>query len=139
LAIIQNKPNKKCSFAVLVVFFAVWSVSAQTVESSKGKVEFIRLEKWMPQMIQEKLGYESTDSFHFCASDLQSKLKFADASVTLDCWNGKNYTIITVVEPEYAHLVNYRATQTGEVKIPASWQPLKKLIEERTILNENLD
>ncbi len=66
-----------------------------------------------------KIGYESTDSFHFCAADLQTKLKFADASVTLDRWNGKSYTIITVVEPEYKHLVNYRATPTEEVKIPA--------------------
>jgi hypothetical protein len=123
----------------IISFFAVSSVSAQRVETSKGKVEFIGLEKWTPALIQEKLGYESTDSFHFCAADLKSKLKFADASVTLDRWNGKSYTIITVVEPEYKHLVNYRPTPTGTIEIPASWQTLTKLIEEKMILNEILD
>lgn len=123
----------------IISFFAVSPLSAQTVKTSKGKVEFIGLEKWTPALIQEKLGYESTDSFHFCAADLQAKLKFADVSVTFDLWNGKSYTIITVVEPEYAHLVNYRPTPTGEVNIPASWQALTKLLEERMILNEILD
>ena len=127
---------------ILVLLFLVITCSqavAQIVETSKGKVEFIGLEKWTMSMIREKLGYQSTDNFHFCAADLKSKLGFADASVTLDSENGKMYTIITVVEPERAAQINYKPKPTGSVATPDSWSSLTKLVEERGVLNEILD
>jgi len=114
-------------------------IEAQIVETSKGKVEFIGLEKWTTEMIQQKLAYQSPDNFHFCAADLKSKLGFADASVTLDSENGKMYTIITIVEPDRAGQVSYKPKPIGSVAIPASWSSLIKLVEERGILNEILD
>ncbi len=124
---------------LLLIIIGCLQAQAQIVETSKGKVEFIGLEKWTTELIQEKLAYKSPDSFHFCAADLKSKLGFADASVTLDSENGKMYTIITVVEPERAGQVNYKPKPTGSVAIPDSWKSLMKLVEMRRILNEILD
>jgi hypothetical protein len=124
---------------LLSIIIGCLQTQAQIVETSKGKVEFIGLEKWTTEMLQEKLGYKSTDNFHFCAADLKSKLGFADASVTLDSENGKMYTIITVVEPSRVQQVQYKPKPTGSVAIPDSWSSLTRLVETRGILNEILD
>lgn len=61
------------NYLILVILLWIFTCSqaaAHVVETSKGKVEFIGLEKWTAEMIQEKLGYKSVDNFHFCAADL---------------------------------------------------------------------
>lgn len=130
---------KPLILVLLLLFISCSHVVAQVVETSKGKVEFIGLEKWTPELIREKLEYKSPDNFHFCAADLKAKLNFADVSVTLDRENNRAYTIITVVEPEYARFVVFKPRPTGSVQIPESWQSLAQLIQERGILNEILD
>jgi len=112
---------------------------AQVVETSNGKVEFIGLEKWTPATIQEKLGYASPDKFHFCAADLKERLKFADASVTVDRENGKRYTIIAVVEPDHAQRIRYKPLPTGSIPVPDEWRGLIGFIQEGRVLNGLLD
>ncbi len=130
---------KRSILILSLLIIGCLQAQAQVIETSKGKVEFIGLEKWTTEMLQEKLGYKSTDNFHFCAADLKSKLGFADASVTLDSQNGKMYTIVTVVEPDRAGQIHYKPKPTGSVVIPDSWRSLSKLVETRGILNEILD
>jgi hypothetical protein len=119
--------------------FANFNALAQVVVTSNGKVEFIGLEKWSPRMIQEKLGYDSTDNFHFCAADLKAKLKFPDASVVADREDGKKYTIITVVEPDRAQAIRYKPAPTGSVPVPDQWRDLTQLIAQKRVLNGLLD
>ena len=73
---------------LLTVGFSSVSHS-QVIETSRGKVEFIGLEQWTPQMIQTKLGHSSTDALHFCAADLRKKLGFADSVVDVSREEGK--------------------------------------------------
>ena len=64
------------SLLIIIGFSSVGQ--SQVVETSKGKVEFIGLEQWTPQMIQAKLGYSSTEALHLCAADLRKILGFPD-------------------------------------------------------------
>jgi hypothetical protein len=124
---------------ILILVLGTANALSQVVGTSNGKVEFIGLEKWHPKMIQEKLGYDSPDSFHFCAADLKDKLKFADASVVVDREDGKKYTIITVVEPDRAQAIRYQHSPTGSVPVPDQWRDLIQLVEQKRVLNGLLD
>ena len=103
-----------CLPIVATLALAHVAALAQVVETSNGKVEFIGLEKWTPATIQEKLGYASPDKFHFCATDLKERLKFADTSVTVDRENAKRYTIIAVVEPDHAQRIRIARSRIGQ-------------------------
>lgn len=112
---------------------------SQVIETSKGKVEFIGLEQWSPKMIQEKLGFSSTDGFHFCAADLKTKLRFADAAVEVALEEGKLYTVITVVEPQYAERVQYRPEPSTSMPTPNEWRDLLPIAEQKKFINNLLD
>lgn len=111
---------------------------SQVIETSKGKVEFIGLEQWSPKMIQEGLGYNSTDGLHFCAADLKTKLGFADAAVEVFLEDGKVYTVITVVEPQYAERVRYRPEPSTSMPTPNEWRDLLPIAEQKKFINNLL-
>ena len=111
------------SIALGFLFFNV-SSAAQVIETSKGKIEFIGLEKWTPQLIQEKLGYNSPDQLHFCATALKKSLGFPDVSVFTYFEGNARYKVITVVEPQYRDRVKFKSPPTGSVSVPLSWAEL---------------
>jgi hypothetical protein len=112
---------------------------SQVIETSKGKVEFIGLELWSPQKIQEKLGYSSTDGLHFCAAELKKTLGFPDAAVNVSLEEGRLYTVITVVEPQYTERVQYRPEPSTSLATPDEWRDLLPLAEQRKFINNLLD
>jgi hypothetical protein len=127
---------------LLLLFVAACFSSAarsQVVETSRGKVEFIGLEQWTPQTIQAKLGHSSTDALHFCAADLRKKLGFPDSVVDVSPEEGKLYTIIAVVEPQYAARVQYRPEPLKSMPTPGEWRKLLPLIEQQKVINNLLD
>jgi len=105
------------------------SLLAQVIETSKGKIEFIGLEKWTPQLIQEKLGYDSPDQLHFCATALKQKLGFPDVSVFTHFEGNSRYKVITVVEPQYSNRVRFKSRPAGSVSVPSSWEELITVAE----------
>ena len=125
------------SFLLIVIAFNS-AVYPQVVETSKGKVEFIGLEQWTPRMVQEKLGYNSTDNLHFCAADLKKKLGFHDAVVDISAEDGKLYTIIAVVEPQYTNRVQYRPEPLTSMPTPVEWRDLLPIAEQKKFLNNVL-
>lgn len=112
---------------------------SQVIETSKGKVEFIGLEQWTPQMIQARLGHNSTDALHFCAADLRKKLGFPDSVVDVSREADKLYTVIAVVEPQYSNHVQYRPEPLMSMPTPDEWRDLLPVVEEKTVLNNLLD
>lgn len=127
---------------LLLLLITIWFSSAgqsQVVETSRGKVEFIGLEQWTPQMIQTRLGHSSTDALHFCAADLRKKLGFADSVVDVSLDGDKLYTIIAVVEPQHADQVQYRNEPTRALPAPSEWRDLLPLVEQNRVLNNLLD
>ncbi|HYP01339.1 MAG TPA: hypothetical protein VER76_14205 [Pyrinomonadaceae bacterium] len=115
------------------------AAQSQVIETSRGKVEFIGLEQWTPGMIQTKLGHSSNDALHFCAADLRKKLGFADSVVDVSLEDGKLYTIIAVVEPQYADHVRYRPEPSSSSPAPLEWRDLLPVVEQNRALNNLLD
>ncbi len=119
---IMKLTARLCLMFLILCFFKE-TVASQAVTTSQGNLEFIGLEKWTPEEIQKALGYVSTDELHFCALDLKSKLKFPDAAV-FRSQAERGFTRVVVVEPQNAHLVQYRSIPSGTVEIPMNWTPL---------------
>jgi hypothetical protein len=90
-------------------------------------------------MIQAKLGHNSTDALHLCAADLRQKLGFADSVVDMSREEGKLYTIIAVVEPQYANHVQYRPEPLTSMPTPDEWRELLPVVEEKKVLNNLLE
>ena len=133
---------KKVSLLVLLLALGAFSspVRGQVVETAKGRVEFVGLKTWTPEMIYTKLGYDSLDKMHHCAAPLKDKLGFADASViyyvtTLADLGDKEklYTVITVVEPGDAGQVQYKPKPTKSIATPAEWGGFSQAIHQEKI------
>lgn len=123
---------------LLITVGCSFAARAQVVETSKGKVEFIGLEQWTPKMVQEKLGYNSTDGLHFCAADLKKKLGFHDDVVDVSREDDRLYTIIAVVEPQYTNRVQYRLESLTSMPTPDEWRDLLPIAEQKKFLNNVL-
>lgn len=126
---------------LLVLFLGLGAccaaVQAQAVQTTRGTVEFIGLRNWTPETIAARLGYDSPAKLHFCAAVLKEKLGFAEASVihhvrTVSDPSSKEklYTVTTVVEPADASQVQYKATPTRSLPIPAGWGIFSQVIDQ---------
>jgi hypothetical protein len=105
------------------------TASAQVVQTSRGSVEFIGLERWTPALIQQRLGYTSPDQLHYCAIDLK-KLGFPEAAVVGYSEHGHRVTVVTVVEPQHASEVVYKPRPSQRVPMPAEWKNLESIVNE---------
>ena len=127
----------KCiaSVGLLVSLVAVplRATSSEVVTTSKGTVEFIGLANWTPEMIEQKLGYTSVDQLHYCAADLK-RIGFPEAAVIGYTENGKRYSVVTVLEPEYMHDVAFLSAPHQPVSLPASWRTLSKVVQKPDFL-----
>ncbi len=128
--------TKCATFLCLLVFLLgvpLIATPSDIVATSKGTVEFIGLEKWTPEMIEEKLGYNSPDQLHYCAADLK-RIGFPEAAVMVYMNHGKRYTIVTVIEPEYAHDVAYLPAPHQQISFPALWHPVLSAAQQPSFL-----
>jgi hypothetical protein len=105
-----------------VAFFVLLFVEivfGQVIKTPKADIEFIGLEKWTAQDLYNNIVAANPGKpFHACAVYLTDTLKFADASVTMDLFQGRLYTIVTVVEPQFASRIHYR--ESPKVAQPAN-------------------
>lgn len=85
------------------------SVYGQVVDTERGKVEFIGLEKWnVDELVDTLRAISPNRTLHACAVDLRRKLGFPDASAIGYYDENKNiYTVITVVEDQYRDKIEY--------------------------------
>jgi hypothetical protein len=128
--------TKRITSVCLLVFLisvAPTAKPSEVVKTSKGEVEFIGLETWTPKMIEEKLGYKSPDQLHYCAADLK-RIGFPEAAVMGYMDHGKRYTIVTVIEPEYAHDVAFLPAPPQRITPPPSWQSLLSAVQQPNFL-----
>jgi len=126
----RSAKRHRVVFSLLLLLLIIPpTLQGQVVKTSSGTVEFLGLEEWTPKLIQERLGYKSADELHFCMNDLK-KAGFADAAVVVYREQGRRYTVITVVEPQYAADVVYGARPEREISVPKSWEPLRRVVED---------
>jgi len=114
------------AFVAIAIAAASVGAAAQVVETSKGSIEFLGLERWTPQMIQERLGYSSPDQLHYCAADLK-KIGFPDAVVFAE----PGFKTIVVIEPQRAGDIALRPKPAGQVVIPTAWLALRSVVTEQ--------
>jgi hypothetical protein len=103
--------------ACSVWFFSDSEIRAQIVETPYGKAEVLGLRTWSLQRLLDTLSVKAPDkSIDKCAVDLK-QIGFPDAAVRrYFSEKGKFYSVVTVIEPEYASFVKYnRASQNSEV------------------------
>ena len=116
----MTKSVRSVCLLLLLLGVPLTAEPSEVVRTSKGTVEFIGLEKWTPKMIEEKLGYKSADQLHYCAADLK-KIGFPEAAVIGYMDHGKRYSIVTVIEPEYARDVVFLPAPHQRIGLPPSW------------------
>jgi hypothetical protein len=120
----ERKTMSRFNFLLGLFFLLVVSASAQLIQTPKGPVEFIGLSTWSPERLYDTLqAIAPKKPIAACAADLRFKLGFADASVVLDYDNGKLYTKITVVEPQFSSRVNYRRACLDTATLIKEWSP----------------
>ena len=129
--------HQRATLALLFVFLLGAPPSAKpsaVVKTSKGTVEFIGLEKWTPESIEEKLGYKSTDQLHYCAVDLK-KIGFPEAAVIGYMNHGRRYSVVTVIEPEYAKDVAFLAAPRQKMSAPPTWNQILSAVQRPDFLD----
>jgi hypothetical protein len=106
--------------------------SAQVVETPTGVVEFIGLDSWTIDMIRDSLAIHSPGTpLDECAVTLQQKLRFAGASVQrFSMPDQPRYTIITVVEPARAELIQFKPWRAEDGPAREHWQSGSLVFEE---------
>jgi hypothetical protein len=114
---------------VLLVPLIGLTAHGQVRRSTIGTVEFIGLEQWTPELIQQKLGYQNVDGLHYCAQDLK-EAGFPEVSVVGYMEDGRRYSVVTVIEPSRAHDVLYLKEPRGTVRTPANWSDLRALLRD---------
>lgn len=111
--------NPRVFRVAFFVLFFVEIVFGQVIKTPNADIEFIGLKKWTAQDLYNNIVAANPGKpFHACAVYLTDTLKFADASVTMDMSQGRLYTIVTVVEPQFASRIHYR--ESPKVAQPAN-------------------
>jgi hypothetical protein len=91
----------------------------QTVKDGKNTIEFIGLQKWTVQRLQDSVRkYAPKVSLAFCAATLKSEFGFRGASVV---WHSDSTLAVTVIEPQDSSYVRYHHCFAGGVGLPRKW------------------
>jgi len=114
---------RKIIYLFFSLFFAFFSLlNAQIVETPFGKAEILGLKNWSLQKVLDLLAVKAPGkSIDKCAADLK-QIGFPDASVIryFDK-DGKFYSVVTLVEPEFAKFVKYRNIPSDTLKDVPDW------------------
>lgn len=111
--------------------FPIAPCQGQVVSTGRGEVEFVGLEDWTATELADTLRAISPDqSLHACAADLRKELGFADASAIGYLDDGDVYTVVTVVEPQYADRIQYVNVSPDTLPDAANYEKALALYEE---------
>ena len=122
--------------AVILTMVVGCLLRGQVVESKKGPVEFIGLETWTPEQIQAGLERLPDGDLHYCAADIK-KAGIAEASVVIHIGNDdKWYTVVTVVEPQRAAEIAWRASPASSIAVPSTWAVLEEAARSGHLLDK---
>lgn len=96
----------------------------QIIETPRGKAEVLGLKVLTLQQVLDTLSVKLPGaSIDKCATNLKY-IGFPEASVKLNlAEEGKFYTVVTLVEPQYANFVKYKEALTDTLAIISDWQP----------------
>jgi hypothetical protein len=118
----------------MLLFVQITFGESAVRRGEKGAVEFIGLENFTPEAIQQKLGYTSIDQMHFCAQDLKAA-GFPEVSVFAFRENGKRYTVITLLEPTRARDVKYVPAPLETAESFEYWSDLGSTVRDHQLLS----
>lgn len=118
----------------MLVFAQTIAAESAVRSADKGSVEFIGLESFTPETIQQKLGYTSIDQMHFCAQDLKAA-GFPEVSVFTYRENGKRYTVVTLLEPARAQDVKYLPAPRETMQSFRYWSALETTARDPQLLS----
>ncbi|WP_457565510.1 hypothetical protein, partial [Caldithrix abyssi] len=110
---------------IIFLLLLICLSGAQVIDTPDGKVEFIGLRRWSVEKIIDTLAVIAPGvSIDRCAG-LLKEAGFPEASLFKYSWkNGKMYSVITIVEPEYARFVKYKTfTDSISEELP-QWKGL---------------
>lgn len=109
---------------VIALLFSVSVVSAQVVDTPEGKIEFIGLEEWNVDKIKAVMAEKAPNQpLGMCAAVLVNDVGFPSASVLkVRNDNSDNYTIVTLVEPQKAHLLKKKINFPDSLPNNEKWQ-----------------
>lgn len=109
--------------SAIFLFSFAFQISAQVVETKEGTVEFIGLEKWTIKEIENLMKEKAPGKpLGQCAAVL-SEIGFPSASVyKVGVIDGKDYNVVTVVEPQRADLVREKPDFPDKLSDSEKWQ-----------------
>lgn len=120
--------NLKSKFAIYSLFaisllFSAFTVRAQVVDTPEGKVEFIGLDKWSIEKIKAIMAEKAPgEPLGQCAAVLV-QIGFPTASSSdVGKINGKDYTVVTLVEPEKANLLKKKPEFSDSLPDVENWR-----------------
>jgi hypothetical protein len=108
--------------------------SAQVLETSEGKVEFIGLHHWKPAQVRDTLAVLRPDvplTSGACAVVLRSEAGFPEAAVisfSFPDGSFEDHTMISLVEPEEADRVRYGAFPADSLAPPDRWERVHEIL-----------
>lgn len=103
---------------------------AQVIDTERGKVEFVGLNKWsVDELVDTLRSISPNQSLHACAADLRYKLGFADASAIGYFDNGDIYTVITVIESQDKLFIKYLDEPSDSLEAVSDWNEGIELFE----------
>jgi hypothetical protein len=121
--------NLKSKFAIfslsaICLLFSALTVSAQVVDTPEGTVEFIGLEEWTVEKIKAVMAEKAPNQpLGMCAAVLVEKVGFASASAKgIGKVNGKDYTVVTLVEPQKAQLLKEKPEPENSLPNDEKWR-----------------
>lgn len=113
-----------------IVFLTSVSLSfGQVLETPKGQVEFIGLKSWNVKELYEKLIAINPDN-PICIAGLE-KLGFAKAHVKKELQGNKVYSLVTVVEHEYAARIKHRPAPMDTLPPVERWKDILDLFDQQ--------
>lgn len=123
--------NRFILTVVGVILITPATLPAQVVETTEGAVEFIGLQHWTIPMIQDSMVVHApAKPLGQCASVLK-QLGFVSASALLrQELDGRQRTIVTVVEPDRADRVRLRIPEGDSLPNAPEWQQGIKIFSE---------
>ncbi len=111
--------------ALLFIFTLILipDAAAQIVETAEGKVEFIGLDKWNVAKIKTIMAEKAPGEPLGQCTAVLAKIGFPSASsASVGKIDGRDYQVVTLVEPEKAYLIKEKPEFSGSLPNVERWQ-----------------
>ena len=108
---------------IAVIYLALFSYSeGQIIDTPHGKAEVLGFHSWSLQQLLDTLSLKAPGkSIDQCAAILK-RIGFPDASVSRSfSKDGKFYSVVTIVEPQFANFIKYKKIPADTLKEVSAW------------------